>query len=84
MFSEEYQRIIFVTYADVDIKDVPEGLVLWEEEERCLAIAHSGKQSFYNFTYLSDHWQTDNKLGTFFTSDEDGLVFSYLPVEFLS
>ena len=81
MFSEEYQKIIFVTYADVDTKDVPEGLVLWEKETECLAIAHNGGQSVYNFA--SGCWQDASKVQNFFSKDEKDLVFSYLPVEFM-
>ena len=83
MFSEEFQKEVFITYADVDIKDVPEGLVLWDSDMGSLAIAHSGGQGVYNFGGFAS-WNPHTKLDTFFTEgEEDNLVLSYLPVEFM-
>lgn len=83
MFDEEMKEYILKTYDDLNPKDIPDGLILWDSEADMLdQVAGEGCQGY---DYDSGRAHRSRGRGSFFDSDEDLTVldFSYLPVEFL-
>lgn len=83
MFDEEMKEYIRKTYGDLNPKDIPDGLILWDSGVAMIdQVKGEGCQGY---DYDSKALVRSRGRGSFFDSGEDLTVlsFSYLPVEFL-
>ena len=83
MFDEEMKEYILKTYGDLNQKDIPDGLILWDSEANM--IDQVAGEDCQGYDYDSGRVHRNRGCGSFFSSSEDlsVLSFSYLPVEFL-